>query len=119
MSEVPPQGSYVAKVCPHALQLDVLQPCEPLPTSPFISMLGDEGRDFEADVFELLAEANPDAVVIGRDLPRPDREAATLDALDLGVPLVIGGRLPVDRMALRAGEPDLLLRSDIFAPLTT
>ncbi len=34
--------------------------------------------------------------------------------MDDGVPLVIGGRLPVDRMALRAGEPDLLVRSDVL-----
>ena len=116
MSEVPPQGSYMAKRCPNRLQLDVLRPCEPLPISSFISMLGDEGRDFEADVFELLAKAIPDAVVIDESLPRNVREAATVDALDRGVPLVIGGRLPVDRMALRAGEPDLLLRSDAFTP---
>jgi predicted RecB family nuclease len=116
MSEVPPQGSYMAKRCPQRLQLDVLHPCEPLPTSSFISMLGDEGRDFEAVVFALLAQVVPDAVVTDKSLPRSIREAATVDAMDRGVPLVIGGRLPVDRMALRAGEPDLLLRSDAFAP---
>jgi len=116
MSAAPPQGSYTAKTCPQALQLDVLRPCEPLPTSSFISMLGDEGRDFEAVVFALLAEMVPDAVVIDKSLPRGIREAATVDAMDCGVPLVIGGRLPVDRMALRAGEPDLLVRSDAFAP---
>jgi predicted RecB family nuclease len=116
---VPPQGSYTAKRCPNALQLNVLRPCEPLPTSSFISMLGDEGRDFEAEIFELLAGAVPGAVVIDECLPRSDREAATVAAMDDGVPLVIGGRLPVDRMALRAGEPDLLVRSDAFAPGAT
>ena len=105
----------MAKTCPQALQLDVLHPCEPLPTSAFISMLGDEGKDFEADIFERLAEAVPDAVVVDRDLPRSERETATVAAMDDGVPLVIGGRLPVDRMALRAGEPDLLVRSDALA----
>lgn len=116
MSEMLPQGSYMAKRCPERLQLDVLHPCEPLPTSAFISMLGDEGRDFEAEIFELLAAAVAGAVVIDVSLPRSVREAATVSAMDDGVPLVIGGRLPVDRMALRVGEPDLLARSDAFAP---
>ena len=35
--------------------------------------------------------------------------------MERGVPLVIGGRLPVDERAHRAGEPDLLVRSDAFA----
>ena len=112
MSEVPLQGAYMARRCPERLQLDVLHPCEPLPLSSFISMLGDEGKDFEADIFERLAAAIPGAVVIGESLSRNEREAATVAAMDDGVPLVIGGRLPVDRMALRAGEPDLLVRSD-------
>ena len=116
MSDVPPQGSYMVKRCPQRLQLDVLHPCEPLAISSFISMLGDEGRDFEAEVFERLAEAVPGAVVIDESLPSGARETATVAAMDDGVPLVIGGRLPVDRMGLRAGEPDLLVRSDAFAP---
>ncbi len=116
MSEVPPQGSYMAKRCPQRLQLDVLHPCEPLPTSSFISMLGDEGRDFEAVVFARLEQVVPNAVVIDKSLPGGSREAATVDAMDRAVPLVLGGRLPVDRIALRAGEPDLLLRSDAFTP---
>ncbi len=115
MSEVPAQGSYMAKRCPQALQLDVLRPCEPLPTSPFISMLGDEGRDFEADIFERLTKGISGAVVVDESLSRSEREAVTVAAMDDRVPLVIGGRLPVDRMGLRVGEPDLLVRSDAFA----
>jgi len=102
--------------CPQAVQLDVLRPCEPLPTSPFYSMLRQEGRNFESRVFELLKDTVPDAVVVDRGDPPSVREAATLDALDRGAQLVIGGRLPVDRMAHRVGEPDLLLRADTFAP---
>ena len=75
----------MAKRCPQALQLDVLHPCEPLPTSSFISMLGAEGRDYEADIFERLAEAVPDAaVIVVGDLPRSAREAATVVAMDDG-----------------------------------
>lgn len=112
MSEVPPQGSYTSKRCPQRLQLDVLHPCEPLPASAFISMLADEGKNFESDIFERLAAGTPGAVVIDGSLSRSEREAATIAAMDNRLPLVIGGRLPVDRMALRAGEPDLLVRSD-------
>lgn len=119
MSEIPPQGAYLAKTCPQAVQLDVLHPCEPLPRSPFMAMLGREGLDFEARVFELLAAAVPDAVVIDSDLPRRAREALTLGVMGRGTRLVIGGRLPVDEAAHRAGEPDLLVRSDAFDPSTT
>ncbi len=119
MSEIPPQGAYLAKTCPQAVQLDVLHPCEPLPRSPFMAMLGQEGLDFEARVFELLAAAVPDAVVIDSDLSRSAREALTLGAMGRGARLVIGGRLPVDDAAHRAGEPDLLVRSDAFDPSTT
>ena len=114
VSDVPLQGAYTAIRCPQAVQLDVLRPCEPLPTSPFYSMLRLEGRDFEVDVFELLKGAIPDAVVADRSLPPVAREAATLAAMARCVPLVIGGRLPVDRLGLRVGEPDLLLRADAF-----
>jgi predicted RecB family nuclease len=116
---MPPQGAYLAKTCPEAVQLDILYPCEPLPRSPFMAMLGREGRDFEAKVFEMLVVAVPDAVVIDGDLSRSAREASTLGALERGVPLVIGGRLPVDESVHRAGEPDLLVRSDVIDPSAT
>lgn len=119
VSDVPPQGAYLAKACPQAVQLDVLRPCEPLPRSPFMAMLGNEGWDFETQVVELLVAAVPDAVVIDRDLPSSGREASTLGALDRGVPLVVGGRLPVDETAHRVGEPDLLIRTDALHPGTT
>ena len=93
VSKIPPQGAYLAKACPQAVQLDILHPCEPLPRSPFMAMLGQEGRDFETEVFELLVAAVPDAVAVDRDRLRSGREALTLGALERGVPLVIGGRL--------------------------
>jgi predicted RecB family nuclease len=112
VSEIPPQGAYLAKACPQAVQLDVLQPCEPLSRSPFMAMLGEEGLDFESHIFDLLAVSVPGAVVIDHELSRGEREALTLGALERGAPLIIGGRLPVDEAAHRAGEPDLLVRAD-------
>ena len=109
----------MAKTCPQAVQLDVLQPCEPLPRSSFMEMLGREGKDYEVEVFGLLAAAVPGAVVIDRDLSTSAREALTLGAMGRGVPLVIGGRLPVDDTAHRVGEPDLLVRADALDPSTT
>ena len=50
-----PQGGYLAKRCPEAVQLDVLRPVEPLPSSDFMTMLADGGIAFEVDVFDLLA----------------------------------------------------------------
>jgi len=79
-----------------------------------MAMLGREGLDFEARVFELLAAAVPDVVVIDPDSSRSAIEASILGAMDRGAPLIIGGRLPVDEAAHRAGEPDLLVRSDAF-----
>jgi predicted RecB family nuclease len=114
MSEIPPQGAYLARTCPQAVQLNVLHPCEPLPRSPFMEMLGQGGLDFEVEVFELLAAAVPDAVVIDPDLSRSASEASTLGAMERSAPLVIGGRLPVDEAAHRAGKPDLLVRSNAF-----
>ena len=119
VSNVPPQGAYLAKTCPEAVQLNVLQPCEPLPRSSFMEMLGREGKDYEVEVFGLLAAAVPGAVVIDRDLSTSAREALTLGAIGRGVPLVIGGRLPVDDTAHRVGEPDLLVRADALDPSTT
>lgn len=114
MSEIPPQGAYLAKSCPQAVQLNVLHPCEPLPRSAFMAMLGRGGLDFEARVFQLLAAAVPEAVVIDPDLSRSATEASTLGAMERGVRLIMGGRLPIDKVAHRAGEPDLLVRSDAF-----
>src|ERR1700722_1131811 len=105
-----PQGAYLAKRCPEAVPLDVLRPVEPLPSSDFMTMLADGGIAFEADVFALLRSSFAAAADIDRGLHREQRERLTTEAMDLGAPLVIGGRLPVDVVGRRVGEPDLLLR---------
>jgi predicted RecB family nuclease len=105
-----PQGGYLAKRCPEAVQLDILRPVEPLPSSDFMTMLTDGGIAFEVDVFDLLRSSVAGAVDINRGLDREQREQLTADAMDEAAPLVIGGRLPLDVVGRRLGEPDLLLR---------
>lgn len=107
---VNPQGAYLAKRCPEAVQLDVLRPVEPLPTSEFMTMLAEAGIAFEKAVFDSLRSSVKGAVDVDRQMDRDRREEFTAEAIRDGVPLVIGGRLPIDVAGNRVGEPDLLVR---------
>jgi len=107
--EIRPRDSSFAKTCPQRVQLDVLQPCEPLPDPPFLQMLYRAGNEHEADTFALLFDGVEGAVVIeAEDLS--DREWQTLQAVKDGALVIAGGRLPVDHEAQRVGQPDLLVR---------
>jgi predicted RecB family nuclease len=108
--EIAPQGGYLAKRCPEAVQLDILQPTEPLAKSEFMGMLGGAGITYEGEVFETLGATIAGAVVVDRAIDRDVREELTAAAMLDGATLVIGGRLPVDRAEHRVGEPDVLLR---------
>jgi len=108
--EISPQGGYLAKTCPEAIQLNILRPEAPLPTSPFMQMLAEEGIAFEARIFESLRSSVVGAVVVDREQPRESREEETKGAMTDGAVLVIGGRLPIDDAHHRVGEPDLLVR---------
>jgi len=107
---IAPQGGYLAKQCPEAVQLEVLRPVEPLARSEFMARLAGAGISFEAEVFDSLRSSVAGAVDVDRALERDRREALTARAMGDGAPLVVGGRLPVDSAGLRVGQPDLLVR---------
>ena len=107
--EIRPRDSSFAKTCPQRVQLDVLQPCEPLPDPPFLQMLYRAGNEHEDDTFALLFDGVEGAVVIEAE-DSSDREWQTLQAVKDGALVIAGARLPIDHEAQRVGQPDLLVR---------
>jgi len=117
VSQVRPQGGYVAKRCPLRVQYDAFPP------EGFIEVPADEasearmqrGREFEVEVFvELERLHGASAVRLDRSVhaSMAEREAATLEAMGRGVELILGGRLPADMAGRRVGEPDVLARAE-------
>jgi predicted RecB family nuclease len=110
VSDVQPQGGYVARQCPVRAQWDLIRPCDPLPPSPHLERRFRRGLEFEAAVIARLLGLHPAARVISRDNEdRPGREQATRVAMQAGDPVIVAGRLPADTAGRRVGEPDLLV----------
>ncbi|HXA72849.1 MAG TPA: TM0106 family RecB-like putative nuclease [Acidimicrobiales bacterium] len=103
-----PKNASFAKSCPERVQLDVLQPCEPLPDSPFLQKLSRAGDQHEDETIGGVFDTVEGAVVIDADDPDA-REWHTRQAIAQGAQLIAGGRLPVDFDGHRVGEPDLLV----------
>lgn len=105
-------GGYAAWQCAVRVQNDFneLIPTVPWEPSPEDRARQDAGRAFEAEVFALLTHLHPDAVVISPSLRHTGAIAATLDAMDSGAPLILGGWLPDDVDGGRKGRPDILVR---------
>jgi predicted RecB family nuclease len=108
VSQVPPQGGYVAKQCPVRAQNDTLEPVLPLPPDAFTERLFENGRAFEAEVTAELLRLHPRAATITADGPVA-LEEATLAAMKAGSSPILGARLPPDMAARRVGRPDLLV----------
>ena len=120
VSNVPPQSAYLAKRCPVRVQLDVLQPVEPLPPAEDVQLRIDQGNDFEAEVFADLRHHAGGAWVFLEENPDDlDRWTAdTVAALRDEAPVVVAGSLPIDGAGRRAGRPDVLVRTaDGYVPV--
>ena len=111
-------GSYAARSCPvkthHAFDPTVFDPTVSDPSAsaapavvahPLVAAFHEEQARFEGDVVRRLTASDRTVV----DL-RADDQADCLAALQAGTDLILGGRLPVDRMGHRVGRPAVLLR---------
>lgn len=106
-------GGYAAKRCAVRAQYDAL----PLVRTVEVPSAEDQARidagiAFESDAFARLLGLNPGAVLIDRQLRRDVAVAATVEAMENGAPLVMGGWLPDDPAGGRTGRPDLLIAVD-------
>jgi predicted RecB family nuclease len=107
-------GGYAAKQCPVRVQNDYLPLVPKLrwEPSPEDQARLDAGNAFEASVFEDLVAIHPGAVVVDSQVAKADAIARTVQALDAGVPLILGGWLPDDVGGGRTGRPDILVKVD-------
>ncbi|MCV7192425.1 ribonuclease H-like domain-containing protein [Mycolicibacterium brumae] len=110
-------GSYPAKRCARSTH-NRFDPTAPTlgPPDPARQALVDAGIAFEAAVVETLAPTLGDGVVV---VDAADWSAAveqTAAAMDAGVPVIAGARLP--NVNGRSGAPDLLIRhGDGYLPV--
>lgn len=89
--------------CPHRVALDAFGSSAGRdPVSPFVRMLWERGSAFET---KTLKQLKCDAIQISADAP--DRGAATLQAMDSGAEIILGGRIAAGDLL---GEPDLLIK---------
>lgn len=96
---------YDHVACPHRVHLDLFgDPNARDEISPFVQLLWERGSAYEAHVIGQLKDGEYLSL---RGLSPADREAATLSAMDEGIPLIYGGRISADDLL---GEPDLLLK---------
>ena len=107
-------GGYAAKQCPVRVQNDYLPlvPTFKWVPSPEDQARLDAGNAFEPSVFDELVAIHPTAVVVDPQLGKADAIAMTVEAMNAGAPLVLGGWLPDDVEHGRTGRPDILIKAD-------
>ena len=107
-------GGYAAKQCAVRVQNDYLPlvPRLKWDPSPEDQARLDAGNAFEASVFGKLKAVHATAVVVDSHLGKAEMIATTLEAMNAGAPLVLGGWLPDDVDGGRTGRPDILVKVD-------
>ena len=90
--------------CPHRLYLDLFEePDKRDRESAFLKLLWERGIDFEKEV---MAGSKKPFLDLSSYTGR-EKEIKTLEAIQISVPLIYGGRISTDNLV---GEPDLLLK---------
>jgi hypothetical protein len=106
-------GGYAAKSCARATHntYDQTVPNQPIHIPDDLQALFDLGNDHEATVFDTWLATGADVVDLRElDGNKHAHIQATLQALQDGRSVVLGGRLPDDPGGGRTGKPDVLLR---------
>ena len=80
-----------------------------------LSRWAEAGIAFEDEVVSYLSESLGDSCINLRSLRHADAIAATSEAMNSAVPVIIGGGLPDDIPGRRRGRPDLLTLTGIGA----
>lgn len=111
ISNVRPQGGYMAKRCPLRVYYDAFPPPG---TVPFEAQKIDQlrmraGVEFEAAVFDVIRSQHRGVVDLS---VFDDAEAATVRAMQEGVEVILAGTLPLDAVGRRVGKPDILVRAE-------
>ena len=109
-------GSRVAVRCARRAHNDHDPTLADLPvTAAPVSRWTTQGIEFEDNVVACLAESLEDSCIDLRSLRHADAIAATSEAMDSAVPVIIGGALPDDISGRRRGRPDLLTLTGVSA----
>lgn len=108
-------GGYAAKSCARKTHNEydrtLTRPPQP-PTPPDLQRLFDLGNAHELAVFATWIALDVDVVDLSAtDLGKAAHIAATIEAMNVGHAVILGGWLPDDLIGGRTGKPDVLLRS--------